>query len=72
MITEYVVASKYVKEDKLSGKNIKIFADKKQAIKHACMLMILCNDTKTYEVYREKSRNGIIDDVEMIYTTGTE
>ena len=71
-IIDYVVRSAYIKDDKLSGKDIKIFDDKKKAIKHACKLMILCGAKKVYEVQKEKSRNGLIYDSEVIFTTDTD
>ena len=66
---DYIVASKYIEGNKLSGKDIKIFTDKKKAMKHACKLMILCEAANVYEVWKEKSRNGLIYDKEMVYTT---
>lgn len=68
----YVVSSKYIEGDKLSGKEIKLFPDKKQAIKHACKLMILNQGEIVYEVWKEKVQNGLIFDNEMVFTTETD
>ena len=68
-IIEYIVSSKYIEGDKLSGKDLKIFSDKKKAIKYCCKLMILAQGEKVYEVWKELSKNGLIVDKEMVFTT---
>lgn len=66
---EYIVSTKYVKGDKLSGKDLKCFPDRKSAIQHADKLAILKTGT-VLEVWEESySSNGIIYDKIHIYST---
>ncbi len=48
---------------------IKEFDTKKAAIKHACKCMILMSGEQVFEVWEESSNNGLIYDVEKIFTT---